>query len=572
MAYRLILKILTILIFSFMRRWLLLASFQFLSLLPLQSAPFHQGRILFLIQQGEHEKGLKLYQSSYQESKQHDFDLLHQIGLKILNEGYEQSAPECQLLALFGASVAAHEDAYYILEGSLKNKYPEIQLIALEALGRYQTDRADLALLRALGADTLQVRCEAAHQLCKKKHLQAVNQTESLLYKTPKELWPLYPPLFAMVGDAHSTKILRKLLSDSSKEVRLAVILSIAKYEREDLLPQVRQQAAHHQFAIQEASAQTLGLLQDEEAIPLLEKLVKSHYPTVSLAAQTALYRLGKKEHMQDIENKAKDGDLFAISTLGALSEKPGPLLELIESPNLQIQFNALISLMQQNHPAALKKADQILLRDRRDLAFTSLHSPGKTFKAWKATPSANQLFKDNLAAYQENLNLKESFLTKVKHHSTPHFITLANQIFDGQQNELVPITVELLEELNSEEALNCLKAHHQQLGAPLIRHYCNLALYRLNEKGPYAELLRQWVKTQSKTEFILLKPIDPWEIGEDNYSLRPEENSKLLIEVFEAFASHQDALGIETLIEAIASGHPKNKYALAGLLLRATQ
>lgn len=541
---------------------------------PLQSElpSFHQGRILFLIQHGEHEKALKLYQSAYQETKQHDFDLLHQMGLRILQDGYEQNDPECQLLSLFGAAVSAHEDAYYILEGGLKSNFPEIQLIALEALARYQTDRADLALMRALGVETLQVRYEAAHQLCKKKHPHAVNQAESLLYKTPKEFWPIYPPLFAMVGDSHSTRVLRKLLTDSSKDVRLIVILSVAKYQREDLLPQVRQQATHHQYPIQEACAQTLGLLKDEQAIPLLEKLTQSRYPSVALAAQTALYRLGKKEYLKEIEKSAQNENLFAIALLGTLSDKPGPLIELMNSPHLQIRCNAIISLLQQNNPKAIKAIDEILLRDKRDLAFSSMSSPGKTFKAWKATPSANQLLKDDLASYQEHIELKEALLKKVRLLSATHFITLADQIFNRQQNDLVPTTVELLEELNTKEAISCLKEHHQQLGAPLVRHYCNLALYRLNEPGPYGELLRQWVTTQSKTEFILLKPFSPWEIGENSYSLRPEENSKLLIQVFEAFASHQDSLGIEALIEAIATGHPKNKYALAGLLLRATQ
>lgn len=128
-----------------------------------------QGRILFLIHQGEHEQALKLYQNHFEETKIHDFELLHQIGLKILNDGYQKNDPECQLLALFGAAVSAHEDVTYILEEGLKNKYPEIQMIALEALARFQTDRADLALLRAMGSPILQVRFEAAHQLCKKK-------------------------------------------------------------------------------------------------------------------------------------------------------------------------------------------------------------------------------------------------------------------------------------------------------------------------------------------------------------------------------------------------------------------
>jgi hypothetical protein len=169
---------------------------------PLPHAAMKQGQILFLAQQGSHEQALKLYQEMAREGGQHDFDLLHQIALQILEDGFRQKDPECQLLALFGASVSANEEAYHILEESLKSKYPEIQLIALQALARFQNDRADLALIRALGADAAQVRIESAHQLCKKRHPQAVGQTESLMYKSPSEFWPIYPPLFAMVGDA----------------------------------------------------------------------------------------------------------------------------------------------------------------------------------------------------------------------------------------------------------------------------------------------------------------------------------------------------------------------------------
>lgn len=533
--------------------------------------PAHNGRILFLIQQGEHEQALKLYQAFYQEKGQHDFELLHQIGLRILDYGFRQNDPRCQLLALFGASVSAHEDAYYILEESLKSRIPEIQLIALDALGRFQTDKADQAMIRALGSPQLQVRYEAARQLCKKKHPQAVIQTESLMYKSPAEFLPVYPSLFAMVGDSHSTRVLRKLLTHSSNNVRLAVVLSAAKYGRDDLLPQLRQQAAHHQFAIQEACAYAMGILKDEEGIPQLEKLTLSQYPTVALAAHIALFRLGRKEALDAIENAGRQHDVFAIAVLGAITERSDLLLKLIESENLQIRINALNSLLEQNHPIAMELIAEMILRDKRDLAFTATESPGKTLKAWKATTSSSRLLKDDLSAYQENLDLKESLLQKVRLHSELHFIAIANQIFASQQNELIPATIELLIDLNSKDAVNCLKQHQQQLGAPLVRQYCNLALYRLNEPGPYGEQLRQWIRTQNNTEFIQLKPFIPWEYGENSYALKPAESSRLLIEAFEAFASNQDSLGIETLIEALATEHSK-KYALAGLLLRATQ
>lgn len=537
-----------------------------------ESSQFLQGRILFLLKQGEHQQGLKLYQEKFQASGQHDFELLHQMGLRILDYGFHLHDPECQLLALFGAGVSAHEDVYYILEESIKNPQPMIQLVALGALAHFQNDQADQAMMRALGATTLEVRYEAAHQLCKKKHPLAVSQAESLMYKTPKAYMALYPPLFAAVGDIHSTRILRKLLNQASKDVRLAVILSVVKYQRDDLLPQIRQQSSQLQFALQEACAYTFGVLKDEESIPKLEKMILSQYPIVVLAAHVALYQLGRQESIQAIEQAAQKGDLFAISALGSIPDHPKILLELVENPSLQIRFNAVIALLEQRHPRALEFIGEVIIRDKKDLAFTVYQSPGHAFKAWKVTASASQLLKDDIKAYLEHLELKEELLEKVCMLSQSHFMTFAHQIFSKQQNDLVPQTVKLLENLGNKEAIACLKQHQQQFGAPLVRHYCNLALYRLQEPGPYADQLCQWVKIQNQTQFIRFQPFSPWELGENSYTLTPEETSKLLIEAFETFATQQDNQGIEALIEAIATGHAKNRYALAGLLLRATQ
>jgi HEAT repeat protein len=538
----------------------------------LAHSAFQRGQILFLVQKGDHEKGLNQYQTLSNNAHEHDFELLHEIALRILDEGFRHKDPECQLLALFGASVSAHEDVYYILEESLKSKFPEIQLVAVDALARFQNDRADLAMIRALGASTLRVRLEAAHQLCKKKHPQAVNQTESLLYKSPTEIWVLYPPLFAMVGDSHSTRVLRKLLVHPSESVRLSVILSLSKYRREDLLPQIKQQAGHLQYSLQEACADACGKMKDESAVDILEKLATSQYPSVALAAHTALFQLGREESLAALQQTAMNEDIFAIASLGSLGVCTDTLEKLCQSHNLQTRINAIIALLEQNHPQGVEFIDEILIRDKRDLAFTTTLSPGKTLKAWKATPSASQLLKDDIGAYHEHLRLKESLLNKLRLLSPEHFVKTAHLIFNRQQNDLIATVVQLLEELNTPGSIACLKEHQQQLGAPLIRQYCNLALFRLAEPGPYGDLLCEWVKGQNLTEFIRMKPFIPWESGEDTYTLKPEETSKLLIESFEALAAHQDARGLDTLIEAIASGHAKNKYALAGLLLRATQ
>jgi hypothetical protein len=55
-----------------------------------------------------------------------------------------------------------------------------------------------------------------------------------------------------------------------------------------------------------------------------------------------------------------------------------------------------------------------------------------------------------------------------------------------------------------------------------------------------------------------------------NSYEFTPEENSRLLIECYEAFASKHDNKGIDILLEALRNGHPKNRPVLAGLLIQA--
>jgi hypothetical protein len=129
-----------------------------------------------------------------------------------------------------------------------------------------------------------------------------------------------------------------------------------------------------------------------------------------------------------------------------------------------------------------------------------------------------------------------------------------------------------LLEQQHSPQAIALLKKHQQRAGAPLIRSYCTLSLYRLGEEGPYGEILCNWVEKQVDADLIQLRPLVPWDIDGEltSYQITPHETSRLLVEAFETFALRQDNRGINALLNAVRCGTTKNKYALAGLLMRA--
>ena len=65
-----------------------------------------------------------------------------------------------------------------------------------------------------------------------------------------------------------------------------------------------------------------------------------------------------------------------------------------------------------------------------------------------------------------------------------------------------------------------------------------------------------------------------PWKVRSvcaPQYQLTPQETSRLLVETYESLVQQQDQEGIALILDAIKSGNRKNRYALAGLLIRAT-
>lgn len=543
--------------------------------LPLQiySNPDMQANhVLYLMQSGNLLQALECYKDYTRTLGHHDTEILQQIGLNLLEQGYRSNDPESQLLTLFGAGISMNEKALYILEEGMKSAIPQLQLVALNFLSHYQNDQADIALQQALGSNYLLIRLEGAYILSQKKSPRAVPQTEALMAKVDQELLTLFPQLFAMNGTAEAIKILKRLLVHASENVRIASILSAAKYGRDDLLPIIRKLATHHHFAQQEACAWALGELKDESSIPKLQELAKSKNSYTQLAALLSLGKFNLQSAIQEIQRLAEQGNVFAIFALGELPHTEELLAKLLEHKNPHIKINAAFALLEKKDPRALLPLSDILLQDSRDFACIKVPSPGGSQYAYKIIPSARENIK-NPMEQELALSIREEILERAAELPEKYLIPLAHTLFMLKQNDLIPTLVEILETRKSAATVALLKKHQQQAGAPLIRNYCNLALFRLKEEGFYTTTLKQWIAKQQQENFIF-RPFVPWKMRDpaDSYQLTPEETSRLLIESFEALISAQEDSGIDILLQAIQEGNPKNKYALAGLLMRASQ
>jgi len=532
-------------------------------------------QILYYMQVGDSRRAFQMYEEYYHEKGQHNLEILHQLGLMILAEGHADSDPEIQLMTVFGAGVSLDERAAYILEEGLRSSIPNIQLVSLNFIAAHQNSRSADALKQALTSHFFPVRLEAVYHLAMMKHPSAVGQTESLMQKVPHELYPIFPQIFAIVGNHDAIKILQRLLVDSDINVRVEAIRNIAKYHRDDLLPQIRTLATHHHVVQQEASAIAMGELNDESSIPRLKELSNSATPAVKLAALKSLHTMEQPEARLEIEKLALEGDPFAITLLGDIPESKPILYKILKSQNLTLRANAALALLELKDSACLPIVSEILIKDSRDLVCVKVQTEGRGLSAWKVIPSARQNFKEDPVAFELSLKLREEVLTESMNLPENDFLYIANLVLEYNQNDLVPTLVRLLENLQTPQAIELLKKHREKIGAPLIRNYCNLALFRLKEPGPYADSLREWISSWQNQNLIQLRPYLPWELRdvlEHQYQVNAHDTSRLLIESFEAFTQGKDDKGIEVLLQAIQHGNPKNRYALAGLLMLTAQ
>ncbi|KKK67942.1 hypothetical protein LCGC14_2949020, partial [marine sediment metagenome] len=138
----------------------------------------------------------------------------------------------------------------------------------------------------------------------------------------------------------------------------------------------------------------------------------------------------------------------------------------------------------------------------------------------------------------------------------------------------LVPTSITLLQNLASEKAINFLEDRAKHSNIPLIRDYSNLALYRLKKEEPYQDYVANWIKNKNHEDIIELNinPDKKTNITQNIYSLTKAETTRLLLDMYVALASKQDEKSLKIIIDSIKKTNPKNRYALAGMLIRATQ
>ncbi|MDF2549240.1 MAG: hypothetical protein K0S07_307 [Chlamydiales bacterium] len=523
----------------------------------------------YLLSAGKIDKALSTISKNSSET------VLRQLAKRLLTAGVRERQMKKAVLSLYGAALSGQSDALQVFRAAFATEDPQLQVLALKLSPSLSDDEADEIIHIGLSSPYFAIRLESAFLLAEKQSRDASLKIEALVAKAPPELKPLLPPLLSLEGSDRSLKLLEKLLEDPSLETRLSALLETGKNQLDQFTPQIQKIASHSSPLEQEAAARQLGSLQDNSAKEILQALSKSGHLTVRLSALRALYQIGQLTPSAYRQHLLQERSPFIFDLLANLEGSAKSLEPYLKSPIAAERLNALIALVEQGDETSVPFLQAIFAGEEHGITYQPMFSLGHTLHYWEAISLAGVKEREIELLREASLRLKEHLLQKsLENLPRKAFFALIETLFQQPQVELTPLAVQLLENLNSEEAVVFLKAHQNQPASPLIRAWCNLSLYRMQEKGPFREQLLEWIRRHKHCPLIELRP----ELSRGfiyqpvRAELSPQETSRLLFEMLQALVAQKDDQAIELLLEVIHSGNPENRSALAGLLLRACQ
>ncbi len=530
------------------------------------------GSVLYQIHRAHVSDALRQYLEWSQQENSHDFSLLRQMGLAILEEGAKAEDPEVVVLSMMGAGVSSSIALLPILEQGLHHEELQVQLLALHFLARCNEDCTDDLLLDALNSPLLLTRLEALYQLSCKRHPQTLEQLQSLWVKLPEPLRPLFAQILVNLDSYSANQMMRQMLSHQNVETRCQAILAVTEKSRDDFLPQIRALGSQTQVLQQECVAYALGRFKDHASIDLLHRLHQARQPNVRLAAAYALHELGDPQGEATLLQAAQQGDLLALTWLSKIPKKEHQNLFLtyLSHPDVDIRLLATLSLLEYRDVRCLANVKELLTSEEQAIGYIQAYSPGHTLPIWKTVFSAPYKQQAYPAIQAQSAALRAQVLTATLELGETAFLEVAQWIFSHSFSSLFGPLIECLSNHRSEAAIDLIKAQYASSSSEVIRMHCLLALCRLEESASYQEALIQWVKERHQT--ILIRFAQNATEIPTRTVLSPEKESALLIEAFETLASLQNPQGITALLHAIAYGNLKNRYALAGLLIRTAE
>lgn len=474
-------------------------------------------------------------------------------------------------LALVCATLTADEKTLFLFEAALASRDPQMQFLALQGLCRYHSTEAERALRKAMNSPYLELRWEVASLLAEGRYPSALEQIEGLMHKCDSVVHHLFPQLYAALGTPAAECVLKRMLVHPCRQVRVEAIVNAAHHGIGAMTAAIRSLATHSDPVQQEAAAYALGVLNDGEALVVLRRLATSPTREVALAANFALYQLGENTPKDLLHAYAEKGDLYAIGLLGEVEGSTELLTTLLGHPSPLVRVNAAVALLHHGSATALPTLTPWLLNAPIGRPLVKKESPGKALYVYVAAPIFSPEEPQAVLLDEMWLATREEWLSMAAQLPTDKFLPLAEAIVTSDQTDLVPQLFELLADHSSEATEAFLVKHAQRLGAPLVRHYCHLALCRRDVDSPSYLALQQWVEERWHFDFLSFRPrVEP--MKSSKYELKPQETTRLFLAILDTFAERRDAYAVEWFLRGMIGAHPNLRSAFAALLVRALQ
>jgi HEAT repeat protein len=522
-------------------------------------------QIIYLAHRGDVAAALQQYQL-YQMERGHDYGLVRAVAAAALKQAFDSSDNEMQSVALFGAALSGDRALLRLLGEALEDPAVERQMQAVSLLSGLDEEGAGRYLQKALASPLPQIRLEAIFGIARRGEDAAPHLVPLLEYGEPVQLAAC--ELLSSQDTPPGNALLRRLFVASKGRVRAAALFSCGLKRRDDFLPQIRQALTHIDGMEQEAACSALGLLNDTSSVASLQAIAKAKRdPAIHLAALGALYQLGDRTVRPQVEQLALQGNRFAISLLGRMEGSEPTLLTIASSADTTNRIIASLALLERRHTGCWPGLSELLLHDARDLLWLQERSPGFSLVTWKRVTSAEQTCATQPHLFHAADRWRFEALLEASQLPAATFLQIAQAILQTNQNELVLVTVRILERLG-DEGKPLLRRMSEQAGAPFVRTACHLALLRMGEEG-HQERLLLWLAQNQHHPLQLRQLLRPDTSELFRVTLTPDERSQLLLDISSALAAHPNAAAIHALLDMLAHAHPTVRVAVAACLLQ---
>ncbi len=521
---------------------------------------------------GDITKAIHLYQNRFEQKQIHDFPLLRSLATKVMLNGLASTNPQMQLMSVFASAFAKNVHLIPFLHSALSSQAPMVQLAAIHALDALEDTRATQALFDAMRSNYPLVRFEAISRLSAKRHPEAFEQAESLMYKLPDELQPFFSDLFAIIGNKVAQSALKKQMLSPSYILRARAINAAARHKLSSCLPDIQKALSHSHLLELESAAHAVGVFGDESALKRLCELSERPESALSMAALISRHRLGDLKARALITERAEKGDLFALSILSEMPKSASLLEKLLKNPSADVRLGSMLSLLKLGHAQALDTALEFLLAP--DLGFSLEVSASGALEAFCVRQLHSETLKKRPDILSSSKRLAHEIIFSAASLGTKAFIPFAKKLLFSHATDLVPLITQALTLVDNDAATQLLQECKDAPGMPFLRVEANLTLFYLTKEECYFNDIKAWALKELSDNTIKLEPVEPTltQRGEVAFELKAEEKTELFLKALLVVAQCESDKSIQLFLQAMEKAPPSLQCALASLLIQALQ